>query len=75
MRRRPSKPLPIDLFRRIVGSEIFEALSEARRKLCRLRISYGTLDRLLTGDIISRIDDIAEIITGDRAHFHLKMHS
>ena len=75
MSRRREKPLPIELFRKVEGPQILEALGEARRKLCLSRIPHGTPDKLLANDIISRIDDMAEIITGDRSHFHLKMHS
>jgi hypothetical protein len=75
MSRRATKDLPIDIFRKVEGPEILKALGEARMKLCLSRIPHGTPDKLLANDIISRIDDMAEIITGDRTHFHLKMHS
>ena len=75
MSRRREKPLPIELFRKVEGPQILEALGEARRKLCLSRIPHGTPDKLLANDIISRIDDMAEIITGDRTHFHLKMNN
>jgi hypothetical protein len=73
MSRRP-KHLPIDTFRKVEGPEILKVLGEARQKLCLSQIPFGTPDKLLANDIISRIDDMAEILTGDRKHFHIKVH-
>ncbi|MCB5173626.1 hypothetical protein [Microvirga lenta] len=75
MSRRANKPLPVELFRKVEGPEILKKLGEARQTLCQSRIPYGTPDKLVANDIISRIDDMAEMITGDRTHFHIKMHS
>ncbi|MFC4172616.1 hypothetical protein ACFOYU_11185 [Microvirga sp. GCM10011540] len=75
MNRRPAKQLPIEAFRKIEGPEILKKLGEARRTLCMSRIPHGTPDKLVANDIISRIDDMAEMITGDRTHFHIKMQS
>jgi hypothetical protein len=73
MSRRP-KHLPIDIFRKVEGPEILKVLGEARQKLCLSHIPYETPDKLLANDIISRIDDMAEILTGDRKHFHMMAH-
>ena len=75
MIHRRSKPLPVELFRKIEGPEILKALQVARRKLCVAPFPHGSPDKLAANDLISRIDDMAELLTGDRSHFHLKAHS
>jgi hypothetical protein len=75
MSRRPSQHLPIDAFRKVEGPKILEALGEARRTLCHSPIPYRSREKLLASDIIERIDDLAELLTGDRTHSHIKMHS
>jgi len=51
------------------------ALGEVRNKLTRARIPLGSPDYHIAQAIIDRIDDMAELVVGDRTHFHLKMHS
>jgi hypothetical protein len=69
------KHLPVEIFRKVEGPTILEVLGEARRELCLSPIPFRTPDRILASDLIERSDDMAELLTGDRTHFHLKMHS
>jgi hypothetical protein len=75
MSLRRSKPLTVELFRKIEGPEILKALEVARRKLCLAPFPFGSPDKLTANDLISRIDDMAELLTGDRKHFHRTSHS
>lgn len=75
MSRRRSRDLPLDLFRRTEGAELLKAIGEARRKIVSTRIPLGSPDYRVGREIVERIDDMAELLTGDRAHFHLKGHS
>lgn len=75
MSRRRSGYLPIEDFRKTEGPDLLKALGEARHKITRTRIPLGSPDYLVAQAIIDRIDDMAELLTGDRGHFHLKMHS
>lgn len=75
MSRRPTKRLPIDVFRQVERPGILASLGEARRTLRLSPIPLRTREKLLASDIINRIDDMAEALTGDRTHFHAKMHS
>jgi len=75
MSRRRSQYLPLDAYRKIEGPELLKALGEARHKLTRTRIPLGSPDYHVASAIIARIDDMAELLTGYRTHFHLKMHS
>lgn len=75
MSRRRAKPLPIESFRKVEGPEILKALGEARRQLCHTLIPLGSPEYMMAQTIIDRIDDMAELLTGDRTHFHIKMHS
>jgi len=64
MRCCPARQRAIEAFRKIEGPEILEKLGEARRTLCLSLIPYETPDKLVANDIISWIDDIAEMVTG-----------
>jgi len=75
MSRRRSQELPIDLFRKIEGPDLLKALGDVRHRLTRSRIPLGSPDYHVAQAIIDRIDDMAELLTGSREHFHLKMHS
>ncbi|MCB8821262.1 hypothetical protein [Microvirga rosea] len=68
------KSLSVALFRKIEGPEILKALEVARRKLSVAPFPLGTPDKLTANDLISRIDDMAELLTGDRTHFQGKSH-
>lgn len=75
MSRRRSQELPLDLFRKIEGPELLKSLGEVRHQLTHTRIPLGSPDYHVAQAIIDRIDDMAELVTGDRTHFHSKMHS
>lgn len=75
MNHRRSHELPLDLFRKIEGPELLKALGEARHKLTSTRLPLGSPDYHIAQAIIDRIDDMAELIVGNREHFHLKIHS
>lgn len=66
---RRSKPLPLDLFRKLEGPEILAALGFLRQKLIQPQFPLGSPDYILSREILARIDDMAELLTGDREHF------
>ncbi len=74
MSRRRSKSLPVELFRQLEGPDILKMLGEFRRKLNGIRFPIGTPDYRLRREVIERIDDMVELLTGDRTHFHEKMY-
>jgi hypothetical protein len=67
--------LPIETFRKVEGPDLLKALGEVRFKITRTHIPLGTPEYHVGQAIIDRIDDMAELLTGDRTHFHLKSHS
>jgi hypothetical protein len=75
MSRRRTKHLPIEVFRKVEGPKILKALGEARRELCGSPIPLRSPDKIVASDLIDRIDAMAELLTGDRTHFHIKLHS
>lgn len=72
MSRRRTQDLPLETFRKVEGPDLLKALGEVRHKITRTRIPLGSPDYHVGQAIIDRIDDMAELITGDRTHFHLK---
>jgi len=75
MSRRRTQTLPIETFRKVEGPDLLKAMGELRHKLTRTRFPLGSPDYMVAQAIIDRIDDMAELLTGSRTHFHLKMHS
>jgi len=69
------KELPLDVFRQVEGPEVLKRLGEVRRFLCSTRFPLHSPDYMVSREITARIDDMAELLTGDRTHFHLKGHS
>jgi hypothetical protein len=75
MSRRRAKSLPVGIFRKVEGPKILKALGEARRELCVSPIPPHSPDKMVASDLIDQIDDMVELLTGDRRHFHTKLHS
>jgi len=69
------KALSLESFREIEGPEVLRRLGEVRRFLCSTRFPLQSPDYIVSREITARIDDMAELLTGDRTHFHLKGHS
>ncbi|GEO18754.1 hypothetical protein MAE02_64500 [Microvirga aerophila] len=75
MSRRRTKPLPVELLRKVEGPKILKALGEARREPCLSPIPLRSPDKIVASDLVGQIDAMAELLTGDRTHFHTKLHS
>lgn len=60
----------------LVGAKLLDAVGECRYKLTRVQAEMPVQSveyRTVTG-IVAQIDALAEVLTGDRAYFHLKSH-
>ncbi|WP_201829516.1 hypothetical protein [Microvirga zambiensis] len=64
--------MSIENYRKFHGPDLLKMLGETRRQLCGASIPLNTAEYRAAGEIIARIDDLAELLTGDRTHFHLK---